>query len=70
MKDIFTTFATAIFAAILIGLIIAWPAMLLWNSCAVPAVNGLNPIGFWQALGIVVLANILFKSNVSSKNEK
>jgi hypothetical protein len=43
--------------------VLAFPVQLLWNYCLVPAINGINAIGFWQALGIMVLANVLFKTN-------
>ncbi len=33
--------------------------MLLWNGL-VPAIFGLKAIGYWQALGLLVLARILF----------
>ena len=33
--------------------------MLLWNSL-LPSLFGLRAIGFWQALGLLVLARILF----------
>ena len=46
--------------------ILAWPTQWLWNNALVGAVNGFNPIGFWQALGINLLFGILFK-NSSSK---
>jgi len=47
--------------------VLAFPVQWLWNNCLVPAVNGINAIGFWQALGLTILANVLFKSNVSKK---
>jgi hypothetical protein len=47
------------------AVVLAWPTQLLWNYCLVGAVNGVNPIGFWQALGITFLFNILFKSTNS-----
>ena len=47
----------------------AWCLMALWNGCAVPAVSVLNEIGFWQAWGISILSNILFKS-YHSKSKK
>jgi hypothetical protein len=50
----------------LAALILALPTQLLWNYCLVPAVNSVNPIGFFQALGINVLASILFKSTTSN----
>lgn len=55
----------AVFAALGVALVttvvVAWPIQLLWNNALVGAVNGVNPIGFWQALGITFLFNILFK---------
>jgi len=50
----------------LTAIIMAWPTQLLWNYSLVGAVNGINSIGFWQALGINFLFGILFK-NSSSK---
>lgn len=35
-----------------------WLLMTLWNQALVPAV-GAYPIGFWQALGILVLSRLL-----------
>ena len=47
-------------------IVLAWPVQLLWNYSLVGAVDGVNPITFWQALGISFLFSILFK-NSSSK---
>lgn len=52
----------------LIAVILALPTMLLWNSCLVPAINGVNEIGFFQALGIITLCYFLFWST-SLKNK-
>jgi hypothetical protein len=49
----FLPFAVAFFAAF--GFVI----MSLWNWL-MPALFGLSAIGFWQALGLFVLARILF----------
>ena len=61
----------AAIAAVATGLMIifflAFPVQWLWNFCLVPAVSGLSMIGFWQALGLMILANILFKTNVEIK---
>ncbi len=61
----------AVLAALATGLMIifflAFPVQWLWNFCLVPAVSGLSTIGFWQALGLLILANILFKTNVEVK---
>jgi hypothetical protein len=48
------------------AIVLAWPVQLLWNYSLVGAVDGINPITFWQALGINFLFGILFK-NSSSK---
>jgi hypothetical protein len=53
---------------ILIGLILlytiimALPAMLLWNWL-MPIIFGLTKINIYQSLGIVLLSEILFKSS-------
>ena len=56
---------SAIGVLLVTAVILAWPTQLLWNYCLVGAVNGVNPIGFWQALGITFLFNRLFKSTNS-----
>lgn len=37
--------------------------MLLWNMFLIPAINGVNEIGFVTAMGITGLFGILFKEN-------
>lgn len=49
----------------LTAIVLAWPTQLLWNGCLVGAIDGINPIGFWQALGINILFGILFKNSNS-----
>jgi hypothetical protein len=49
----------------LAAIILAWPVQLLWNYSLVGAVDGINPITFWQALGINFLFGILFKNSTS-----
>ncbi len=55
--------------AILFGLIVMW----LWNAL-MPDIFNLPEIGYWQAVGLVVLAHIFFghdhKSTIRSKKEK
>lgn len=46
----------------------AWIVMLLWNWIAV-SLFSLPTIGFWLAMGLCILCNILFKSR-STKIEK
>jgi hypothetical protein len=59
-------FFAAIGMVIVIAVLMAWPTQLLWNYCLTPAVEGLNSIGFWQALGINVLCGILFRNSTSN----
>lgn len=37
--------------------------MFCWNMFLIPAVTGVNEIGFIQAMGLTGLAGILFKDN-------
>lgn len=64
-------FIAGIFLIALFAILMAFPTMWLWNTCLEPAIDGVNLIGFWQALGLNFLFSILVKSNVksSSKND-
>ena len=54
---------------IFLGLLLSLPVMWLWNGCLVPAIPGINEIGWLQAWGILVLCGFLFKnSSVKSSN--
>ena len=44
---------------IVLTLFLAFPIEILWNIALVPAVNGVNEIGFWQAFGLMVLIQAL-----------
>ena len=48
---------------VLVAILLAWPVQLLWNGCLVGAVNGVNSITFWQAMGLNFLFSMLFKSS-------
>jgi hypothetical protein len=64
------TVLAAIAVTMLAVIILAWPVQLLWNLSLVPAIDGVNYITFWQALGINVLASILFKTyGATPKND-
>jgi hypothetical protein len=54
---------------ILAAVLLAWPVQLLWNGCLVDAVDGIHPIGFWQAMGLNFLFSILFKASSTSTKE-
>ena len=59
-------FFAAIGMIIVIAVLMAWPTQWLWNNALIGAIDGLNPIWFWQALGINVLCGILFRNSTSS----
>ncbi len=62
--------ATVIVLAIVVvvGLLLSFPLMLLWNACLVPAVSGLSEITWLQAWGILIASNLLFKSTSYKKD--
>lgn len=59
MKDA-TKIIASVLVLILIGIILAYPTMLLWNWL-MPDIFGLTEITFLQALGINLLSDILFR---------
>jgi hypothetical protein len=63
MNKVSEAVGAALGVAVITTIIVAWPIQWLWNNALVGAVDGINPIGFWQALGITFLCNILFKSS-------
>ena len=52
---------------ILLGLLLSLPIWFLWNSCLVPAINGVNEISWLQAWGLNILCTGLFKSGLEYK---
>lgn len=58
---IFNTLIGAVALVAFAALLMALPTQLLWNHCLVDAIDGVNQIGFFQALGINFLFGILFK---------
>ena len=58
-----------IIIVIVVSLLFAFPTMLLWNQL-MPEIFGLQEIGFWQSLGLVLLARFIFgEPSNSSKND-
>jgi hypothetical protein len=53
---------------VLAAILLALPLQLLWNWL-MPTIFNLPMITFWQALGLNMLAGILFKSNINIKKE-
>jgi hypothetical protein len=54
-------FLGALGILVITAVLLAWPTQWLWNNVLVGAVDGVHTIGFWQALGINILFNVLFK---------
>ena len=49
----------------LLGLVLAFPVMWLWNY-AMPVATGAGVIGYWHAWCLLVLSSLLVKSASSS----
>jgi hypothetical protein len=67
MEAFLKVFGVIVLIAI-VSLILALPTMWLWNWL-MPILFGLTKITFWQALGVNILSNILFKSYNSNQNK-
>ncbi len=52
----------------LLGILLGLPLQLLWNWL-MPTIFNLPTITFWQAMGLNIMASILFKDN-NIKNDK
>ena len=63
-----TAFIGLLVVLVLFSFLLAWPVMELWNQCLVPAVDGVNEIGWLQAWGLQFLFGILFKTTVTKKD--
>jgi len=62
-------FVALVIFAIVLGFLLSWPIMWLWNNALVGAVDGVNEIGWLQAWGINILCGFLFKSSMSKTKE-
>ena len=67
--NIISTWVGMLVALVLMATILTIPTQYLWNTCLVPAIDGINTIGFWQALGINILSSILFKGSKTTKEK-
>lgn len=55
-----------VFLSIAVSLLLAFPAMWIWNWALVPAITILNPVtSVWKMWCIMILANWFFKSSSS-----
>jgi hypothetical protein len=69
MSELIAKIVGIIGAIILFGLILSLPIYLLWNSCLVPAIDGVHEIGWMQAWGLNILCTGLFKSSIEPKSK-
>ena len=53
----------------LLGILLGLPLQLLWNWL-MPTIFNLPKITFWQAMGLNIMASILFKDNSIKTNDK
>lgn len=60
-------FFTALLVALIIDLVFAIPVMLLWNWL-MPAIFGIAVISYLQALGLLLLCRLLFKTAAPTKS--
>ena len=69
MKDIIVAVVLAFCMVFVVGLIMSYPVMLLWNGCFVGAISGVNEITWLQAWGIMILTGLLFKTGTSTSKK-
>ena len=62
-EDKIVNFISTLISALIVDLVMAWIVMLLWNGI-LPIVLSLPAVTYWQSFGIMLLAEILFKSNI------
>lgn len=61
-----TIFMVCLVSILFVVLILSWPFQLLWNWL-MPMIFGLPKITLLQALGLLTLSNIMFKTNIQTK---
>jgi hypothetical protein len=66
MNDAINGFLIILGVIILAVLFLGFPLMLLWNWL-MPYLFNLPTIGFWQAVGLNLMATILFRPTVNIK---
>ncbi len=71
MEDLFKLIGlivASVVVAVVVGLLFSLPVMWLWNAALVPAIPGIQTIGWLQAWGILMLCGFLFKPMTNSKD--
>jgi hypothetical protein len=70
MADALIKLLATILALVLVGFLLSYPAMLLWNSCLVPAIPAIQPVSWLQMWGISILFSIMIPRASTSYNKK
>jgi hypothetical protein len=68
MGKFIMTWVTYFICAIVIGLLLVWPLVWMWNF-VMPDVFGLSEITYWQMFWLYFLIQILFKMNITINNK-
>ena len=61
-----TIFMVCLVSILFVVLILSWPFQLLWNWF-MPMIFGLPKTNLLQALGLLTLSNLMFKTNIQTK---
>ena len=64
-----TIFMVCLVSILFVVLILSWPFQLLWNWL-MPMIFGLPKITLLQALGLLILSNLMYKTNIKTKKKK
>ena len=62
--ELLVRFLSVLTVGIVMGAIVSYPAMLLWNSCLIPAIPGIKEVGWIQAWGIMVMGQLMFQTKI------
>lgn len=69
MSELIAKIVGIVALIVILGLVLSLPIWMLWNSCLVPAINGVNEISWLQAWGLNILCTGLFKSGIDTKSQ-
>ena len=55
-----------LFMSFFLALLFAWPLMWAWNY-VIPGLLPLHALTYWQAFSLIIISNLLVKSQTTSK---
>lgn len=68
MKQAIFTFIGLLVVTVIIGMLMVWPLVWLWNF-VMPDIFGLPEITYWQMFALYFLIQCLFKLSVTVNNK-